>query len=276
VRALFVTDLHGSTWKYERTLALARHGGFPLVINGGDMLPSEGELFRQGEFIHTFLTPHFAAYDQSGIHYLCFLGNDDLRIFDDLLVQAAAPFGHVQVLAQRRVEIGAYEFIGLNWVADYPFQLKDRCRRDTEAFLFPKQYGPGLLSTPEGWQRLPDWPAYARTLPTLAEELANLPLPRDAARSIYVMHMPPARLELDVCHDGRRVGSQAVYDFLAARQPRLSLHGHIHESPRMSGRWQTWLGGTLCLQPGQELGLCYLTLDLDTRQGERHVARRFR
>jgi Icc-related predicted phosphoesterase len=276
VRALFVTDLHGSTWKYERTLALARQGGFPVVINGGDMLPSAGEPFRQGHFIRNFLATHFAAYEQSGIYYLCFLGNDDLRIFDDLLAITAAPFAHVQVLAQRRVEIGEYEFIGMNRVADYPFQLKDRCRRDTEAFHFPKQYGPGLLSTPEGWERLPDWPAYARSLPTLAEELGNLPHPRDAGRCVYVMHMPPAHLELDVCHDGRRVGSQAVYDFLATRQPRLSLHGHIHESPRVSGRWQAWVGDTLCLQPGQELGLCYVTLDMDTRKCERHVASRFR
>ena len=33
-------------------------------------------------------------------------------------------------------------------------------------------------------------------------------------------------------------------------RPRISLHGHIHESPYMSGRYHTDICGTLSINPG--------------------------
>ncbi|MBE9581728.1 MAG: metallophosphoesterase [Proteobacteria bacterium] len=46
MRALFVTDLHGSTWKYERLFEAAKSFGANVVINGGDMLPQKSEPLR--------------------------------------------------------------------------------------------------------------------------------------------------------------------------------------------------------------------------------------
>ena len=82
MRVLFATDLHGSKWKYERLFEVARDFRAKVVINGGDMLPGNNDLFRQGEFITGYLDDHFARFDSAGIYYLCYLGNDDLRIFD--------------------------------------------------------------------------------------------------------------------------------------------------------------------------------------------------
>jgi len=107
---------------------------------------------------------------------------------------------------------------------------------DTQDYVFQEQLGSGLLSTRQGWRELDDWFAYARTLPTLEDELAQLVRPADMKRAIYVIHMPPYRLGLDKCADGLEVGSKAVYDFLLENQPLLALHGHIHESPEVSGR----------------------------------------
>ena len=59
-----------------------------------------------------------------------------------------------------------FEFVGMNWVVDYPFRLKDRCRMDTADYVFQEQFGTGLLSTPNGWQEIADWISYAKTLPT--------------------------------------------------------------------------------------------------------------
>lgn len=63
----------------------------------------------------------------------------------------------------------------MNWVADYPFLLKDRCRMDTADFIFPPQHGLGVLSKSDGFLQMDDWPAHARQLPTLEQELARLP-----------------------------------------------------------------------------------------------------
>ena len=270
MKALFVTDLHGSKWKYERLFEVAKSFRAEVVIDGGDMLPKEGDLFRQGEFIANYLDQHLAKFDAAGIYYLCYLGNDDLRIFDRLFEKTCDKYAFVVSLAQRKYEIGGYDFIGMNWVADYPFRLKDRCRKDTDDYVFQEQFGTGLLSTPEGWQEIDDWFAYANTLPTLEDELNRLVRPVNMVRrSVYVIHMPPYKLGLDKCGDGAEVGSRAVYEFLRNHQPMLSLHGHIHESPEVSGRWCARLGNTICLQPGQLNELTYVTIDLATMKFER-------
>ncbi|TFF87275.1 MAG: hypothetical protein EU550_03525 [Promethearchaeota archaeon] len=79
--------------------------------------------------------------------------------------------------------------------------------------------------------------------------------------------MPPSNSGLDVCSDGKGVGSKAIYNFLSnPPYPLLSLHGHIHESPNISGVWKTKKGKTICIQPGQshyyEDFVVYVIIDL--------------
>jgi hypothetical protein len=240
------------------------------VVNGGDMLPKDGNLFRQNAFIKGSLRRHFDCFEAAGIPYLCYLGNDDLRIWDELFEQTCGQYRNVYNLAQRKVRLGDTTFVGMNWVTDYPFTLKDRCRMDTRDFVLPPQYGPAVLSDPEGWVDVPDWLAYIRKLPTIADELANLPRVQ-SRRSVYAIHMPPSKLGLDLCTGGQRVGSKAIYRFLRSIQPTLALHGHIHESPDVGGTWQAMLGNTVCVQPGQPDRFAFVLADLDTMRIERHV-----
>ncbi len=67
-----------------------------------------------------------------------------------------------------------------------------------------------------------------------------------------MLHSPPYGTKLDVLYNRQPAGSRAIRHFLAAQQPALSLHGHIHESPRMSGAYLDRLGRTLCVNPGQD------------------------
>jgi len=85
------------------------------------MLPKSGNPFDQDEFIAHYLDHHFAQFDAAGIYYLCFLGNDDLRILSDLFDETCSKYSHVVNLAQRKFEIEDYEFVGMNWIVDYPY-----------------------------------------------------------------------------------------------------------------------------------------------------------
>ena len=189
MRVLFVTDLHGSKWKYDRLFEVAKDFRANVVINGGDMLPKEGEPFSQGDFITNYLDDHFARFNSAGIYYLCYPGNDDLGIFDELFEETCNKYPFIVYLAQRKFEIEGYDFVGMNWVVDYPFRLKDRCRMDTEEYIFQEQFGTGLLSKPDGWQEIDDWFTRAKKLPTIEEELDRLVRPRDMENSVYVIHM---------------------------------------------------------------------------------------
>jgi Icc-related predicted phosphoesterase len=269
MNVLFVTDLHGSKWKYELLFKIAKSMNIDVVINGGDMLPKTGDLFMQGEFIKNFLENHFSLFESEGIYYLCYPGNDDLLIFDELFEKTCDKFSFIVNLAQRKFEIGSYEFIGMNYVPDYPFRLKDRCRKDTDDYVFQSQFGTGLLSSPGGWQELNCWFSYANTLPTIEDELNRLVRPKDMANAVYVIHTPPYKLGLDRCSNGAAPGSKAVYDFLLKNQPMISLHGHIHESPDVSGKWYAHLGRTISIQPGQLYELTYVVIDLATMKFDR-------
>ena len=248
---LFVTDLHGSRWKYERTLALAKETGADLVINGGDISPHGRRHEDQERFYREFLGPHLAEYQRAGIRYLAVTGNDDMAAFDGVLDEVCAPLPLVAHISERAVAFGGYTFIGLSRVTDYPFRLKDRARRDAPGYAFGPQFGPAMLSTRDGFREIPDWPAFAETLPTIADELAALPLPADRSRAVYVLHGPPSGAGLDVVRGGVPVGSAATRAFIEGVRPRLTLHGHIHESPEESGTWRATIGETVCLQPGQ-------------------------
>ncbi|GAB4373092.1 MAG: hypothetical protein Kow00128_22390 [Deltaproteobacteria bacterium] len=269
---LFVTDLHGNRAKYERTLELALEEKARLVVNGGDMFPHGRMHGDQERFLREFLDPHFARYQEAGIRYLCIPANDDIRVLDPLFEEICSRYPLVENPAGRKVRSESWEFIGFNLVSDYPFRLKDRARRDSEDFVLPPQFGSAILSRPGGWEEIPDWESYARSLPTIEEELSRLPAPDDPARAVYVIHGPPAGVGLDVVRGGQPVGSAATARFLARVQPRLSLHGHIHESPEESGVWVERLGKTVCIQPGQAIGgLTVVVGDLDAMRFERRV-----
>jgi Icc-related predicted phosphoesterase len=270
MRLLFVTDLHGCIWKYDKLYTTARQYGVDIVLNGGDMLPKEGLLFQQDQFMTMYLQQHFKQFEKAGIHYLCFLGNDDLKIFDPLFEDICLQYQHIHNIAQKKVTIHNREFIGMNLVVDYPFRLKDRCRKDTDDYIFQKQFGTGLLSTAHGWKEIDDWFEYANNLPTIEDELKILPVPVDMKQAVYMIHMPPANTGLDVCRYRERVGSIAIYQFLQAYQPKYALHGHIHESPDVSGVWQSQIGKTICVQPGQMARYTYVIIDCSTNTVDRY------
>ena len=72
------------------------------------------------------------------------------------------------------------------------------------------------------------------------------------------------------------IGSVDIYEFLKAKQPLLSLHGHIHESPDTEkGSWMNQIGTTTCIQPGQtEFGdssMVYAEIDLKSGAYARRI-----
>src|SRR5512145_736164 len=126
---VYVTDLHGNRWKYDRAFGLAAGIVSRLIVNGGDLLP-HGPHREQARFVRDFLDPYFAACQAKGIRYLFVPGNDDLGAIDPLLEEVCGRYPLVSSIARRRVEVGPYDFVGLDLVTDFPFRLKDRARID--------------------------------------------------------------------------------------------------------------------------------------------------
>lgn len=108
---------------------------------------------------------------------------------------------------------------------------------------------------------------------TIREDLDQLFRQDDLSRAILLLHTPPYRTKLDrAALDGRvvdhvpvdvHVGSIAVRQLIEQRQPLLTLHGHIHESARMTGSWLDRIGQTYmysAAHDGPELALVWFDL----------------
>lgn len=272
MKIIITSDLHGNTWKYEMLFKEACKVHADIVINAGDMFPNDGDnIYCQREYIKNQINEHFKAFNSAKIYYLCYPGNEDLMVFDNLFQEVCDRYAYVKNIAQRKFQIMGYEFIGMNWVVDYPFLIKDRCRKDTKDYKIGKQKGTGLFSTETGFKKIPNWKNYIETIPTIEEELEKLEKATDMKKAIYVIHMPPSDLGLDICKNKERVGSKALYNFINKYQPLLTLHGHIHESPDMTDVWKAECGSTLCVQAGQRKDLVYAIVDLEKMESKRMV-----
>jgi Icc-related predicted phosphoesterase len=66
-----------------------------------------------------------------------------------------------------------------------------------------------------------------------------------------MMHSPPFGTKLDLIQGGNPAGSRSIKTFIEGNQPLLTLHGHIHESPEVSGAYFDRIGKTISINPGQ-------------------------
>ena len=271
---LYVTDLHGDRGKYEMTLKLAIEKSVKLIVNGGDMLPKQGNRHReQPPFISEYLRNYFQRLQEQGITYLAILGNDDLLMVDELFAIVCDEFDNAHNITNKIINIGGYEFIGMDSILDHPFGGKDRVVMEKDYIHQPQLSSVVGISNEFDYNRIYDWLDYSRTkLPYMCDILNRLPIPVNLSKAIYVAHMPPAGLKLgQLRYQDLDIGSVDIYEFLKEKQPLLSFHGHIHESPdTQKGTWINKIVDTTCIQTGQtELGdkeLIYAEIDLKNQE----------
>jgi Icc-related predicted phosphoesterase len=263
---VYTSDLHGNHRKYKDILNTAIRIGAKVVVFGGDLTPKSGSDFNgmikhQEEWLSVWFRNHLKKYKELGIRVLGIQGNDDAAVNQHLLEEfdRAGLFG---LLDGRSVLVDDIEFIGMAQTPISPFSIKDWELLDFENAPIEMQRTRSVVSQGSGeqkeWKAIPKLGEFVNCRPTIKDTLEGLPIPKDPSKAIYVIHTPPANLLLDVVgafFSGgvqRKVGSHSVYRFLKKVQPLMSLHGHIHESPRETGgRYYNRKGGWLAVQPGQ-------------------------
>lgn len=246
MRFVYATDLHGDEGKYLKALDLSISQKASLLHIGADILPKGYSMpKRQKDFIKKFLPRFIQRCSQNGIHFLAMLGNDDLWARKPLYRRECGP-----LLDETPSSIGGFTFSGYPFVPDYPFGLKTACKYDFSGWV-PEPYTQTPSEfTEEGMVPISDVAQYFKDKGTIADDLRD----RTALVSeIIAIHSPPVGLGLDVCIDGRRVGSKSVLQWIARTQPYMVLCGHIHENPWASGSSTVVLGRTTVVQPGQYL-----------------------
>jgi len=253
---VYTSDLHGNKEHYQELFELAEQRKAQTIIIGGDMLPIHGpfksSLQEQRNFIFSYLEPKIQDFrsraPQTTIYAM--LGNDDWQASNVHLGILVAK-GTLQLLHGEKHELGSgYELVGYAHVPPTPFTIKDGERRDLQKDVVDQQRCTACVS--QGAKIVVVDPRrYFASMMSIEEELEELPKERDPSRTVYVMHSPPFKTNLDRLFDGRWVGSSAIRAFIEKRQPYLTLHGHIHESSEISGTYWDRIGKTICINPGQ-------------------------
>ncbi len=256
MRILYTADLHGNPAFYGKLFALAVRKKADTIVVGGDLLPKTGEyanlINEQRQFITGTLHPLLLAFRDSNpaVDVLLMMGNDDFQVNLPLLEEMEAE-GLLKLL---HMKVHPYtqdlSIAGYSCVRPTPFSCKDWERYDDESRIL--QPGPyrSVISTMDGLADIDEQEWYA-SHPTIEEGLEQLARMSDPKRTLYVLHDPPWNTTLDTLWNGQHIGSMAVRRFIEQHQPPLVLSGHIHESPKASGKILDRIGETLCVNPGQ-------------------------
>jgi hypothetical protein len=225
-----------------------------LLLVGGDALPDADPadpLGSQVRFLLTRVRPLFEAVKarQPDIRIATILGNHDWLCTYDAMVSLEQA-GLIQVIRpDNATRLVGYDFLGYWFAPPCPYTVKDFERLDFPGQ--PYQFDGGVI-----WDRRQRRPVrvnggtYLGQMLSMREDLEQMPL-IGTPDWILVAHAPPFQTDLDMLTDVGHVGSRSIKDFILQRQPLLSLHGHIHESPRLSGRFWQHLGRTIAVNPGQ-------------------------
>jgi len=272
----FVSDLHGRIERYRKLFDRIASENPQIVFMGGDLLPSGMMAAVSGsneppDFIDGFLTPELVKLkDRLGDNYpriMVILGNDDPRSEEEVILELSAN-GLIEYIDNRRTSMGEFDLYGYACVPPTPFRLKDRERYDVSRYTDPGRISPeeGVRTAP-----LPDGnPRYV----TIQKDLEILTEGRNLEKSVFLFHAPPYDTNLDrAALDGMMVegvpvdvhiGSIAVKRLILARQPLVTMHGHVHESSGLTGKWRDKIGRTNCYNAaydGSELALIRFTLE---------------
>jgi Icc-related predicted phosphoesterase len=255
-RCFFVSDLHGKLERYQKLFELIAKAKPQVVFIGGDILPlsmanlstgsSSSDSFIEGYLAEKFLYLQLELKDEYPRVFII-MGNDDVRSEEIALMSGAAK-GIWEYAHNNKFQLGRWQVYGYAYVPPTPFQLKDWERYDVSRYVdpgcFSPEYGKHTVPVPENELR------YS----TIKKDLEVLAGDDDLGQAIFLFHSPPYKTNLDrAALDGRtidhapldlHVGSVAMRRFIKARQPLLTLHGHVHESARLTGSWQDKIGAT--------------------------------
>jgi len=275
----FVTDLHGKPDRYRKLFQVMINEKPDAVFFGGDLLPHRMKMVEGfDDFILDFLFPNLRkikeVLKEKTPELFMILGNDDARSEEYKFISEYKN-GLFHYISQSKIHWNGFTIYGYPFVPPSPFQLKDWEKYDVSRYV-----DPGCIGPTEGFRtvKTSEDIEYA----TIQNDLQELAGKDDLTKAIFLFHTPPYQTALDRAGlDGKmidhvpmdvHVGSIAVKRFIEERQPMLTLHGHIHESARLTGFWQEKIGNTVAFNAAHDgPELCIVKFNPENLAGSERV-----
>jgi Icc-related predicted phosphoesterase len=261
MRSIFTSDIHANGKHLSELLSIAGKNEVDGIVIGGDIVPHllpgekrNGPVKAQEEYLRAEFIPALKNFKDRnpGTRIFLDMANDDFiwnrRVLEE---RDGGLFNLLHLRVQRFTE--DVDIAGYMSVPVTPFLRKDWEKPDTKEQPFPG----GNISL-NGYSSSTGKREKHRLNPssedTIESDLSLLSQ-KITRPFIFVSHSPPYGTDLDMLLTGEHVGSRAVRDFISrwAKDGRLlaSFHGHLHESPEVSGSISAMIDGVQCINPGQ-------------------------
>ena len=279
-QCFFVSDIHGKTDRYLKLFKQIEYEKPDAVFFGGDLLP-HGLKITEGydDFALDFIFPKLyklkETLKKNYPHIFLILGNDDARSEEEKFIEESNN-GLFHYANEKKIQLEKFTVFGYSFVPPTPFQMKDWEKYDVSRYV-----DPGCIPPTEGFRTtdIKEDIEYA----TIKNDLDELTKIEDLSNAIFLFHSPPYKTFLDRAGlDGKmidyvpmdvNVGSIAIKRLIEEKQPLVTLHGHIHESARLTGRWNQQIGRTTSFNAahdGPELSIIKFNLE-DVRKAKRFL-----
>lgn len=268
MKCFFVSDLHGKPDKYIKLFNSIKDESPEIVFLGGDLLPHS---YLHSNFIKDFLIKNLldlkSKMGENNPRIFLILGNDDAKSEEQEIINYSKE-GIWEYINFRSVELSKFCVYGYCYTPPSPFLLKDWEKYDVSRYI-----DPGCISPEEG-KRTVEISIEEKKYSTMKKDLDTLFDQQNINNDIILFHGPPYKTNLDrAALDNKfiehipldvHVGSVAIRKLIELKQPKLTLHGHIHESSRLTGSWKDNIGNTRCFSAaydGKELALIKFDFD---------------
>ena len=254
MRFIFASDLHSNKTLYSDLGKLILSEKPDFLIIGGDLFAYSPHAEPQIEFAKEYLCQFIRRIN---IPVYVVPGSCDKPMSIKYLKEMPVN-GLLNFLNLSGTNIGGIEFIGYHYIQPGPFKIRDWERRDLKD---DNTVLKDVCLLSDGNDKLYVVPNnFLNDLQSIEEDLSVL----SNKKSIWVIHTPPFGGILDKNHANVLGGSKAVRKSIERVQPILTLHGHIHEAPSMSGRWSEQIGNTISINPGSGESLHAVICEINT------------
>jgi Icc-related predicted phosphoesterase len=265
MKIIYASDIHANPEHLFSILTIAENEEVNCIIIGDDIIPhylsntqKVGLLQAQEIYLRDIFIPTIKEFKKrsDALIYLD-LANDDFIGNRYILENYDGKLLHLLHMRKHKLNDNV-DIIGYMNVPPTPFNRKDWEKPDSVEIPFAKG----------NWIRLEGYTSYNGGLKetfinlasddTIKKDLAHLS-EIITGPFIFVSHSPPYFTHLDILDNGLHVGSISIKRFIEKwsneNQIIVSLHGHIHGSPKRSGSIHSFIGSTMCINPGQNEGL---------------------